>query len=80
VVGCTIGSREVPGERKPVIRDDRNYGQVVRMGEMRNTYKIFVRKPDGKRPLGSSVSSVNRCEDNIKMDVKEMGSENVNWI
>jgi hypothetical protein len=22
VVGCTIGSREVPGERKPVIRDD----------------------------------------------------------
>jgi hypothetical protein len=27
-------------------------GYVARMGEMRNAYKIFVGKPEGKRPLG----------------------------
>jgi hypothetical protein len=27
-------------------------GHVARMGEKRNTYKIFGRKPEGKRPLG----------------------------
>jgi len=27
---------------------------VARMGNMRNTYKILVGKPDGKRPLGRS--------------------------
>jgi hypothetical protein len=37
------------------------------MGKMRNTYKILVGKPEGKRPLGRP-----RCkrEDNIKMDFK----------
>jgi hypothetical protein len=36
---------------------------VTYMGEMRNTYKIFVRKPKGKGPLRRP-----RCnwEDNIK--------------
>jgi hypothetical protein len=29
----------------------------------RNAYKILVRKPEGKRPLGRSK---HRCEDNIK--------------
>jgi hypothetical protein len=38
------------------------------MGEVRNTYKILVIKPEGKRPLGRS-----RCgeEENIKMDHRE---------
>jgi len=37
---------------------------------MRNAYKIFVRKPEGKRPLGRP-----RCgwEDNIRMDHREIG-------
>jgi hypothetical protein len=36
----------------------------------RNAYRIFVGKPDGKRPLGRP-----RCRwvDNIKIDLREMG-------
>jgi hypothetical protein len=30
-------------------------GHVARMGKMRNSYNIFVGKPEGKRPLGKSV-------------------------
>jgi hypothetical protein len=43
---------------------------VARMGEKRNACRIFVGKPEGKRPLGR-----NRCrwEDNIKMDLREIG-------
>jgi hypothetical protein len=42
---------------------------VVPMGKMRNAFKI-VGKPDGKRPLGRQRC---RWEDNIKMDIKEIG-------
>jgi hypothetical protein len=47
------------------------------MGEMRNAYSILVRKPKGKRPLGRP-----RCkwEDNIRMDLREIGWECVDWI
>jgi hypothetical protein len=34
---------------------------------MRNVYKIFVGKPEGKRQLGRPR---NRCEDNIRMYLK----------
>jgi hypothetical protein len=37
------------------------------MGEMRSAYKVFVRKPERKRPRGSSR---HRWGDNIKMAVK----------
>jgi hypothetical protein len=37
------------------------------MGEKRNAYNILVEKPEGKRPLGKRTR---RCEDNIKMDLK----------
>jgi hypothetical protein len=37
------------------------------MGEMRNAYKILVKKPEGKMPL---VRFRHRWEDNIKMDLK----------
>jgi hypothetical protein len=45
-------------------------GHVARMGEKRNAYRILVRKPEGKRPLGRP-----RCRwvDNIKMDLREIG-------
>jgi hypothetical protein len=45
--------------------------------EIRNAYKILVRKPEGKRPLGRPRR---RCEDNIKMDLPEIGFEGVDWI
>jgi hypothetical protein len=42
-------------------------GHVARMGAKRNTYKILVGKPEGKRPLGSP-----RCRwvDNIEIDLR----------
>jgi hypothetical protein len=46
-------------------------GHVTRMGETRNAYRILVRKPDGKRPLGRRRR---RWVDNIKMDLREIGA------
>jgi hypothetical protein len=40
------------------------------MGERRGSYKVLVRKPEGKRPLGRPRR---RREDNIKMDIQEVG-------
>jgi hypothetical protein len=40
------------------------------MGERRDVYKVLVGKPEGKRPLGRCI---HRWEDNIKMDVQEVG-------
>jgi hypothetical protein len=45
-------------------------GHVARMGEKRNTYRILVGKPEGKRPLGIPRR---RWVDNIKMDLREIG-------
>jgi hypothetical protein len=47
------------------------------MGEMRNVYKILVRKREGTRPLGRPR---HRWEDDIRMDLREIGWEGVDWI
>jgi hypothetical protein len=47
------------------------------MGEMRNAYKILVGKPEVKIPLGRPRRT---CEDNIKIDFREIGLERVNLI
>ena len=52
-------------------------GHVARMGEKRGVYKILVGKPETKRPLGRPRR---RWEDNIKMDLQEVGCEDVDWI
>jgi hypothetical protein len=52
-------------------------GNVVRMGEGRGVYRILVGKPEGKRPLGRPRR---RWEDNIKMDLQEVGFGGMNWI
>jgi hypothetical protein len=44
-------------------------GQVSRLGEMRNTYKILVGEPGGKRTFGRPK---HRGEDNIKMYLREI--------
>jgi hypothetical protein len=46
-------------------------------GEKWNEYRILVGKPEGKRPLGRPRR---RCEDNIKMNLREIGSGGVDWI
>jgi hypothetical protein len=45
-------------------------GHVARVGESRCVYRGFVEKPEGKRPLGRPRG---RWEDNIKMDLREVG-------
>jgi hypothetical protein len=40
------------------------------MGDMRNAYKILARKREGKKPIGRPRR---RWEDNIRMNVREMG-------
>jgi hypothetical protein len=47
------------------------------MGEKRNAYRLLVGKPEGKRPLGRPRR---RWEDNIKVDLLEMGWSGVDWI
>ena len=45
-------------------------GYVERMGERKGVYRVLVEKPEGKRPLGRPRR---RWEDNIKMDLQEVG-------
>jgi hypothetical protein len=45
-------------------------GNVVRVGERRGAYRVLVGKPEGKTPLGRRRR---RWEDNIKMDLYEVG-------
>jgi hypothetical protein len=52
-------------------------GHVARMGEGRGFYRVLVGRPEGKRPLGRPRR---RREDNIKMDLREMGVDGDNWI
>jgi hypothetical protein len=46
-------------------------------GEKRNAYRILVGKPEGKRPLGRSRR---RWEDNIIIDLREIGRGGMDWI
>ena len=52
-------------------------GHVACMGEWRGVCKVLVGKPEGKRPLGRPRR---RWEDNIKMDLQEVGCGGVDWI
>ena len=52
-------------------------GHVARMGERRGVYRVLVGKPEGKRPLERPRR---RREDNIKMDLQEVGCGDMDWI
>jgi hypothetical protein len=52
-------------------------GHVARMGEVRGANNILVGRPQGRRPLGRPRR---RWEDNIKMDLRETGFGDVDWI
>ena len=47
------------------------------MGEGTGVYRVVVGKPEGKRPLGRPRR---RWEDNIKMDIQEVGCGTMDWI
>jgi hypothetical protein len=47
------------------------------MGEGRGVYRIVVGRLQGKRPVGRLRR---KWEDNIKMDLKEIGIDGANWI
>jgi hypothetical protein len=47
------------------------------MGEMRNAYRIMVRKPEGKR---SCKRPGHRWENNIRMDLRELEWKGMDWI
>jgi hypothetical protein len=47
------------------------------MGERRGLYRVLVERPEGKRPLESPRR---RVENNIKMDLQEVGCGGMGWI
>ena len=52
-------------------------GHVARIRERRGVYRILVGKPRGKRPLERHRR---RSEDNIKMELQEVGCGGMDWI
>jgi hypothetical protein len=52
-------------------------GHVARMGEDRGVHRVLVGKPERKRPLGRPR---HRWEDNIKMDLQEVGGVRGDWM
>jgi hypothetical protein len=50
---------------------------VARMGEERGVYRVLIGRPEGKSPLGRPRR---RWEDNIKLDLMEVGIDGANCI
>jgi hypothetical protein len=62
----------IPKQHKPF---DLCNGDV--MGEVRGAHNILVGRPEGRRPLGRPRR---RWEDNIMMDLREIGFGDIDWI
>ena len=52
-------------------------GRAARTGERRSVYRVFVGNPDKKKTPGRPRR---RWEDNIKMDLQEVGCGGMDWI
>jgi hypothetical protein len=52
-------------------------GHIARLEEKRNAYRILMGNPEGKRPLGRPR---HRWVDNIKMDLRKIGWDSMDWI
>jgi hypothetical protein len=59
------------------LKKDEMGGACSTNGGKKNVYGILVGKPEGKRPLGRPRR---RWVDNIKMDLREIGWDGVDWI
>ncbi|KAJ4443164.1 hypothetical protein ANN_04814 [Periplaneta americana] len=66
-----------PDIRNSKCRSLRWAGHIVHIDEFRNAYRVLVGRPEGKRSLGRPNR---RWEDNIKMDLREMGYDDRDWI
>ena len=53
------------------------HSRIARMEEDRSAFKILVGKPTGRRPLGRPRR---RWEDNIRIDLQEIGINAGNWV
>jgi hypothetical protein len=51
-------------------------GHVAHIGDRRGMYRVLVGKPEGKRPLERPGR---RWEDNIKVDLQEVGCRGMDW-
>jgi hypothetical protein len=51
--------------------------RVARIEEGRGAYRVLIGRPEGKRPLGRHRR---KWEDNIKMDLREIGIDGAIWI
>ncbi|KAJ4440105.1 hypothetical protein ANN_08238 [Periplaneta americana] len=72
---CSMGLRS--GLRAGQSNQRLRWADVTRMGKSRNAYSVLVGRPEGKRPLGRPRRS---WEDNIKMDLREVGYDGRDWI
>jgi hypothetical protein len=72
---CVASSPNIIREIKS--RRMRWAGHVERMGEGRGAYRILVGRPEGRRPLARPRR---RWEDNIKIDLQEVGLGGMDWI
>jgi hypothetical protein len=52
-------------------------GHVAHVGENRGVHRVLVRKPEGKGPMGRPRC---RWEDNIKIDLQEVGGGRGDWM
>jgi hypothetical protein len=59
------------------VKEDEMGGACSTNGEKRKAYRILVEKPEGKRPLGRPG---HRWEDNIRMDLRDIGWSGMDWI
>jgi hypothetical protein len=59
------------------MKEDKVGGTCGTHGEGRSVYRVLVGRPEGRRPLGRPRG---RWEDNINMDLREIGIDGANWI
>ena len=76
VLRRVFGSKrdEVTGEWRKLHNEELRH--VAPVGEGRGVHGVLVGKPEGKRPLGRPRR---RWEDNIKMDLREVGGVETGW-
>jgi hypothetical protein len=60
-----------------ISRRMRQAGHVAHTRKRRSVYRVLVGKPEGKNPLGRPRRG---WEDNIQMDLQELGCEGMDWL